>query len=52
MIKSIFKWLFIAPFLFFGIWLIALFSKKFRTDFIVTVEKLLNIAAREYERIL
>lgn len=51
-ILEILKWLFIAPFLFFGVWLIALFSEKFRTSLIDTIERLLNKAVTEYERSL
>lgn len=50
--KQILKWLFIAPFLFFGIWLIALFSEQIRTGFIDTVRKLLEITIQHLERSL
>ena len=50
--KKFLKWLFIAPFLFFGVWLIALFCERFRTDFINTVEMLLKQIEREFERSL
>lgn len=51
-VKKFLKWLFIAPFLFFGVWLIALFCERFRTDFINTIEMLLKQIEREFERSL
>lgn len=51
-VKKFLKWLFIAPILFFGVWLIALCYPKFREDFISTVERLLNVSIREFERSL
>lgn len=50
--KKTLKWLFIAPILFFGVWLVALFSERFRTDFINTVEMLLKQIEGEVERSL
>ena len=50
--KKTLKWLFVAPFLFFGVWLIALFSAKFREDFIWLTNKVLKVAVDEYERSL
>lgn len=50
--KKFLKWLFIAPILFFGVWLIALCSPKFREDFINMVERLLNVSVKEFERSL
>lgn len=50
--KKTLKWLFIAPFIFFGVWLIALFSERLRADFINSVELILKIMEREIERSL
>lgn len=50
--KKFFKWLLITPILFFGVWLVALFSENFRTALINTVEKILKTLEREIERSL
>lgn len=50
--KDNLKWFFVAPILFFGIWLIALFCGKFRTAFMNTVERLLKTLAEHLERSL
>lgn len=50
--KKTFKWLFIAPIVFFGVWLIALFCQDFREKLIDKTKKLLEITANEIERTL
>jgi len=50
--KQVLKWLFISPFLFFGFWLIGLFSESFRKAIINTSTSILRILEREIERTL
>lgn len=50
--EKLLKWLFVAPVLFFGVWLIAFYSEDFRTRLINTVRKLLQNMANEIERSL
>ena len=48
--KKLLKWLFVAPVLFFRVWLVAFYSEDFRTRLINTVRKLLQNKANEIER--
>lgn len=50
--KKTLKWLFFAPAILFGIWLIALYSEEFREHFINTTHKILKNMANEIERSL
>ncbi len=48
--KELLKWLFLSPFVFFGIWLIALFSSEFRNTFIKSQTRILKKLEKEFER--
>jgi hypothetical protein len=48
--KQFFVWFFLSPSLFFGLWLIGLYSPQIRTDLINNIERLLKAAMEEIER--
>ena len=50
--KKFLKWLFIAPIVFFGVWLIALYWEKFRDVFIKSIDRTIEVCALEIERSL
>ena len=50
--KTVIKWLLVSPALFFGFWLIGLFSEKFREALINTTTRILKVLERELERSL
>lgn len=47
--KKFFKWLFFAPIIFFGVWLIALFWAEFRTALINAIKSELQEIERRYK---
>lgn len=50
--KKFFKWLFVSPIIFFGLYLIGLCSIDFREQFIKNTTRILEVMCRELERSL